>query len=106
MSLLDAMNNVELAQAVSDLVVTGSDRILLDEQARFARRDGRPGDAAIIRGEIDRTAMDHLAAGIVLEGKSEGALSEKTFTYNDIEKAEELHHEASFELNSIEGGEV
>jgi hypothetical protein len=44
-----------------------------------------------------KSEVDHLATAIIIEGRSE-----KAFAENDIEKAEELHNEAGFELDSIE----
>jgi hypothetical protein len=98
---------IDIAEGITQ---TDIDRIVtLQAAALFARRDGRPEDAAVIEGEIsapDHTAMDHLAAGVILMGRSMGALAKNDITINDIEKAAELDYEAAFEMDSIEGGEV
>jgi hypothetical protein len=75
-----------------DRIVTGSTASLL------------AGRAA--RGEIDRTEVDHIAAAVILTGKSEGARSKENVTIEDVEKANELLYESDYEMNSIEGNEI
>lgn len=95
-NLLDRIRATEPSQAGADASVNAATLALC---ADFARRDGRPEDAAVLDTEAGemRQAIDHLASAIILEGKSEKAIADK-----DVEKSEELLYESDFELNSME----